>query len=263
MVGRSISGTQKDVDTKSDSDRCVAMAADGLQLSTFRVSKDEPGRRWERHTISMRPPITLVKTFPIRQTSVLRIAAGPPCSIHNVYVHRRKSFEPVSMRSIPELAGSIIPSKSARWVSSIHFAGITLQPIPRNLSKFRPRKAAEMETRDYPVRSAGGVFWGILPGGCRLARGISLSEVGAERKRPGEHTTEIPFVNTAPIFNRPLARSSPFHPHVTFSQAVLDRLSAVLFGPKSFIPEPRQVSVRCMANRGYDLHGRSHPHRLL
>src|ERR1043166_1422546 len=69
MVGRSISGTQKDVDTKSDSDRCVAMAADGLQLSTFRVSKDEPGRRWERHTISMRPPITLVKTFQIQETS--------------------------------------------------------------------------------------------------------------------------------------------------------------------------------------------------
>src|ERR1051325_10175484 len=68
MVGRSISGTQKDVDTKSDSDRCVAMAADGLQLSTFRVSKDEPGRRWERHTISMRPPITLVKTFKIQET---------------------------------------------------------------------------------------------------------------------------------------------------------------------------------------------------
>src|ERR1051325_9507309 len=68
MVGRSISGTQKDVDTKSDSDRCVAMAADGLQLSTFRVSKDEPGRRWERHTISMRPPITLVKTFQIQET---------------------------------------------------------------------------------------------------------------------------------------------------------------------------------------------------
>src|ERR1051326_1939516 len=68
MVGRSISGTQKDVDTKSDSDRCVAMAADGLQLSTFRVSKDEPGRRWERHTISMRPPITLVKTFQIPET---------------------------------------------------------------------------------------------------------------------------------------------------------------------------------------------------
>src|ERR1041385_7135927 len=70
MVGRSISGTQKDVDTKSDSDRCVAMAADGLQLSTFRVSKDEPGRRWERHTISMRPPITLVKTFQIQETSL-------------------------------------------------------------------------------------------------------------------------------------------------------------------------------------------------
>src|ERR1044071_599682 len=69
MVGRSISGTQKDVDTKSDSDRCVALAADGLQLSTFRVSKDEPGRRWERHTISMRPPITLVKTFQIQETS--------------------------------------------------------------------------------------------------------------------------------------------------------------------------------------------------
>src|ERR1043165_6516141 len=69
MVGRSISGTQKDVDTKSDSDRCVAMAADGLQLSTFRVSKDEPGRRWERDTISMRPPITLVKTFKIQETS--------------------------------------------------------------------------------------------------------------------------------------------------------------------------------------------------
>src|ERR1051326_5442018 len=70
MVGRSISGTQKDVDTKSDSDRCVAMAADGLQLSTFRVSKDEPGRRWERHTISMRPPITLVKTFQIQETRI-------------------------------------------------------------------------------------------------------------------------------------------------------------------------------------------------
>src|ERR1051325_4680479 len=74
MVGRSISGTQKDVDTKSDSDRCVAMAADGLQLSTFRVSKDEPGRRWERHSISMRPPITLVKTFQIQETRVLRAA---------------------------------------------------------------------------------------------------------------------------------------------------------------------------------------------
>src|ERR1051326_5136916 len=72
MVGRSISGTQKDVDTKSDSDRCVAMAADGLQLSTFRVSKDEPGRRWERHTISMRPPITLVKKFQIQETSTKR-----------------------------------------------------------------------------------------------------------------------------------------------------------------------------------------------
>src|ERR1041385_7307683 len=72
MVRRSISGTQKYVDTKSDSDRCVAMAADGLQLSTFRVSEDEPGRRWERHTISMRPPITLVKTFKIQETSAAR-----------------------------------------------------------------------------------------------------------------------------------------------------------------------------------------------
>src|ERR1043165_336615 len=76
MVGRSISGTQKDVDTKSDSDRCVAMAADGLQLSTFRVSKDEPGRRWERHTISMRPPITLVKTFQIPETSCAASGSG-------------------------------------------------------------------------------------------------------------------------------------------------------------------------------------------
>src|ERR1051326_6923954 len=75
MVGRSISGTQEDVDAKSDSDWCVAMAADGLQLSTFRVSKDEPGRRWERHTISMRPPITLVKTFQIQET---RLPAGNP-----------------------------------------------------------------------------------------------------------------------------------------------------------------------------------------
>src|ERR1051326_57647 len=78
MVGRSISGTQKDVDTKSDSDRCVAMAADGLQLSTFRGSKDEPGRRWERHTISMRPPITLVKTFQIPETSLFSLSSIAP-----------------------------------------------------------------------------------------------------------------------------------------------------------------------------------------
>jgi hypothetical protein len=71
MVSRSISGTQKDVDAKSDSAWCVAMAADGLQLSAFRVSKDELGRGWEWHTISMRPPITLVKTFQIQKTSVM------------------------------------------------------------------------------------------------------------------------------------------------------------------------------------------------
>src|SRR5579864_3281897 len=68
MVSRSISGTQKDVDAKSDSAWCVAMAADGLQLSAFRVSKDELGRGWEWHTNSMRPPITLVKTFQIQKT---------------------------------------------------------------------------------------------------------------------------------------------------------------------------------------------------
>src|ERR1043166_2948241 len=83
MVGRSISGTQKDVDTKSDSDRCVAMAADGLQLSTFRVSKDGSGARRERHTISMRPPITLVKTFQIQETSDAGyVLLTPPSASH-------------------------------------------------------------------------------------------------------------------------------------------------------------------------------------
>ena len=61
MVGRSFSGAQKDFDPKSDSNRCIAMAADGLQLFAFRVGEDELGRGWERHTISMRPPILLVK----------------------------------------------------------------------------------------------------------------------------------------------------------------------------------------------------------
>src|ERR1043165_7055177 len=99
MVGRSISGTQKDVDTKSDSDRCVAMAADGLQLSTFRVSKDEPGRRWERHTISMRPPITLVKTFQIPETSISAnnaTAPGAECLSAPV---GSSSLSPVAMRA--------------------------------------------------------------------------------------------------------------------------------------------------------------------
>ena len=62
------SRAQNDVDAKNDSARRAAMAADGLQLSAFRVSKDELGRWWERHTISMRPPITLVKTIQIQKT---------------------------------------------------------------------------------------------------------------------------------------------------------------------------------------------------
>jgi len=100
MVGRSISGTQKDVDTKSDSDRCVAMAADGLQLSTFRVNKDEPGRRWERHTISMRPPITLVKTFQIQQTRRIRSAidqadAGRSSHVHRVFLMYQSPYKAI------------------------------------------------------------------------------------------------------------------------------------------------------------------------
>ena len=73
MVGSSFSGTQKDVDAKSDSTRRIAMAADGLQLSAFRVSKDELGRGWEWHTVSMRLPLTLVKTLQIQHTSVLSL----------------------------------------------------------------------------------------------------------------------------------------------------------------------------------------------
>lgn len=55
MVGRSFSGAQKDVYSKSDSARRVAMAADGLQLFALTVSKDELGCGWARHTINMRP----------------------------------------------------------------------------------------------------------------------------------------------------------------------------------------------------------------
>src|SRR5690242_90243 len=120
MVGRSISGTQKDVDTKSDSNRCVAMAADGLQLSTFRVSKDEPGRRWERHTISMRPPITLVKTFQIQETrigAVDWIAHGvrvpiPACwvlQLRHVHPQRIGNVKSASANRIISLIRVILP----------------------------------------------------------------------------------------------------------------------------------------------------------
>ena len=71
VVGSSLRGTQKNIDTKSNSARRVAVAADGLQLSAFRVSKDEFGRGRERHTTSMRRAITLVKIIQIQQTSVL------------------------------------------------------------------------------------------------------------------------------------------------------------------------------------------------
>src|SRR5512133_3731276 len=69
VVGSSLRGTQKNIDTKSNSARRVAVAADGLQLSAFRVSKDEFGRGRERHTTSMRRAITLVKIIQIQQTS--------------------------------------------------------------------------------------------------------------------------------------------------------------------------------------------------
>ena len=69
MVANSLSRTKNDVDAKSDSARRAAMAADGLQLSTFRVGKDQFGRGRERHTISMRQSITLVKTLQIDKTS--------------------------------------------------------------------------------------------------------------------------------------------------------------------------------------------------
>src|SRR5512132_1291817 len=68
VVGSSLRGTQKNIDTKSNSARRVAVAADGLQLSAFRVSKDEFGRGRERHTTSMRRAITLVKIIQIQQT---------------------------------------------------------------------------------------------------------------------------------------------------------------------------------------------------
>ena len=71
VVGSSLSGTQKDIDTKSNSARRVAVVADGLQLSAFRVSKDEFGRGRERHTTSMRRAITLVKIIQRQQTSRL------------------------------------------------------------------------------------------------------------------------------------------------------------------------------------------------
>ena len=69
VVGSSLRGTQKNIDTKSNSARRVAVAADGLQLSAFRVSKDEFGRGRERHTTSMRRAITLVKIIQIQQAS--------------------------------------------------------------------------------------------------------------------------------------------------------------------------------------------------
>jgi ribosomal protein L29 len=69
MVGNPFRCTKQDIDAKSDSTWRAAMAADGLQLLTFRIGKDEPGRRWKRHAISMRRSIALVKTIKKQEAS--------------------------------------------------------------------------------------------------------------------------------------------------------------------------------------------------
>src|SRR3954470_4747767 len=91
----------------------------------------------------------------------------------------------------------------------------------------------------------------------------SFLEFGAERKRPGKHSTEIPVVKTAPIRNRTLGSTDRLGQSVTLTHPVLQLLGVVLLCPKPLIPEPRQVAVRCRANGRDVLHCRPHPHRLL
>src|SRR3954463_5782052 len=80
---------------------------------------------------------------------------------------------------------------------------------------------------------------------------ISFLEFGAERKGPGKHSTEIPFVHTAPILKRTLRSTGPPGQSVALSQPVPELLGGVLLCPKPFIPKPRQVAVRCLANGRY------------
>jgi hypothetical protein len=76
MVSDPFSRTQNNVDAKGDSARRGAVATDDLQLFTFRVSKDEFGRGWERHAATMRPPTALVKTIQIQKTSMEKGSSG-------------------------------------------------------------------------------------------------------------------------------------------------------------------------------------------
>ena len=68
MIGNSISRAQNDAGAKNNASGCIAALPNRLQPLTRCVGQDQLGRRWERHTLSMHPPMLLVKLFQIQTT---------------------------------------------------------------------------------------------------------------------------------------------------------------------------------------------------